>query len=123
VCLATLLPGDVLVFNGSLNGRNKRLAHHALEPLEDSLFEILNVPSWWLTWNEYLVTYNPKAVSIEQNGDYGWQLTLETKSGEKHFFWFNPTHEQTACPDGKVLFKDNDDFHIVSPGGFLVTEA
>lgn len=122
-CLVSLLPGDVLLFNGSLNGRNKRLAHHCLEPLEDSLFEIINVPGWWKAWSEYLDTFKPRAVAISLNDDYWWQITLHTESGMMHNFWFNPTQEKIPLPDGKVLFKMDDVTDVALPGGFLVTEA
>lgn len=94
--LASLLPGWLLLYNGSLWGRLTRLAHHWIEVLP----EVKTVPSElneeYITWFSWLSNEQPRITTISGNllKRIGW--TGVHSSG---VIWFNLTPDSQSTPD------------------------
>lgn len=78
------LPGSTFLFNGVLNGKGSRLAHHYVDLLSESENELNVIPEWALNQYEILQKLKPKFVRAYLENET-LKIDYETDDGEMTF--------------------------------------
>ena len=88
MALLLLLPGKVMVYNGQLNGQEKRLSHHFVDLLKSGKGEWEGIPAWFHDLNLVVKTMKIviKNISVEANGVLRAKVEIDKKPGS---MWFN----------------------------------